>query len=389
MKFGGYNLKKASKEKRSIANVFSLRKIKSATHQIIEKFSLTFESFHKLRPYCESPLSFQGRFFEKEFGDACAAEEKFSPLDFRSQYNEMDDRNYLFGANLLHFSANRTITGKPGLLQQHLGNENVKEMKNQDGAHILKPILETSSCDESLEYRVIQEYLENNSYSDIETDSNFRKYLEKKNYSDVLNLLQKKPCENKNQPRITSKVDDNFTLSRKREVPRKCRKSSKPIRKPIGQLVWNHKCYEQIFRFCDTFFAKSIKEIPMTRNKEAIMIEPKYNEESYRKFLQHFVQSKGYPSVEEYINRKFGTILDNNLDKSIYKIYVCSCIFNVYYICDVRIYYNFFFSFPSRGIEIKWFPKKWPRLCHLVCKERKTFCLEIYMNCTNFTVKCF
>lgn len=232
MKFGNYNLNTTPKERSRRFELFRFSKIKSTTNNFVGRFHSKIETFRRLKSRSESPLSFRASLFERDALFSQSISEKFSPKDFPKNHFR-EDNFYVFGNTIRKLGVNQnTISGKNNYLKEYfyctLGQSGKKKCKghrcnkenlsksrkcidkaNDDGhdkeinlnnlnentinrrcTKSLKDILDTvSHLDEATEFKVLKEYFETNSYSDIVKDAAFKDYLSKKEYNDILEYL--------------------------------------------------------------------------------------------------------------------------------------------------------------------------------------------------------
>lgn len=257
MKFGNYNINTEPKERSRKFDVFRFSKIKSTTNNFVGRFHSKFETFRRLKSRSESPLSYRASLFERDGGGLFPrpVSERFSPKDFPKNHFR-EDNFYVFGNTIRKLSVNqKTISGKNNYLGEnfyctlktvakkkrdraksgtnnfgkiHLANkkksskmrqyDSIEHSSSGIGSYIekeidlnnvndstinrrytssLKDILDSvSHLDEDTEFKVLKEYFETNSYSDIIHDSAFKDYLNKKNYVDILDYLNEESVKN-------------------------------------------------------------------------------------------------------------------------------------------------------------------------------------------------
>lgn len=296
----------------------------------------------------------------------------------------------------------------------------------------LKDILDSvSHLDEDTEFKVLKEYFETNSYSDIVRDSAFKDYLNKKNYVDILDYLNEESADDGTMrtrlhtPRLsagdTNSAYDNVTdtsklykwkstgnlyeslgsyntkmatpintgsyqtvdrletgtyrrqrkpptfvggsttslnrrtnskmFQRQRERERdqylanaaanrreslkfstKCRDTStttiRPMRplhcqyNPMLQSSSTHGRYDDMKHFCELFlnehFAFNNNNNKVSSTIDTTTLAKRYTERQYKKLIGKFVKSKGFGSADEYVQAKFGTILDRSIPRTTY-----------------------------------------------------------------------
>lgn len=82
------------------------------------------------------------------------------------------------------------------------------------------------------------------------------------------------------------------------------------------QSTQNHH-YEDVKRFCDLFLNEHYTFNNNKWNKfDTSTLAKRYNERQYKKLINKFVKSKGYTTTDEYVQTKFGTILDRSIPKT-------------------------------------------------------------------------
>lgn len=323
MRFGEYNLQKAASAT-SKGQRFGLKKVQN----IAGKFQSKFETLsNRFRPSCESPLSFQGSLFDSDFNSNRTLY-KYTPEDFRPKFD--DESNYVFATNLSNFAKRKQLTGKSTKIYSKLvssgastiDTRNRKFSLNTNSSQksslqrlkeerrcIFKELLELSSCDESLEYRLVKDYLESNSYSDIENDTDFKDYLKKKNYHDILDYLDRR-SENhlplRNSRTLSKSLKSLYCPTEVSSIAcDKCKSeySSKSPTRPQSRVDKN---YENIYDFCNNFFMESLKD---NRNREKLQL-PEYSDKAYRKLLKTYCSERGYTCIRKYVYEKFTQYLD-------------------------------------------------------------------------------
>lgn len=336
MRFGEYNLQKAAATATtptSKGQRFGLKKVQNTANNIAGKFQLKFETLsNRFRPPCESPLSFQGSLFDSDFNSNRTLY-KYTPDDFRPKFD--DESTYVFATNLTNFAKRKQLTGKSTKIYSKLVSSgastldarNRKFSINTNSSQksslqrlkderrcIFKELLELSSCDESLEYRLVKDYLESNSYSDIENDTDFKDYLKKKNYQDILDYLDRR-SENlplKNSRNLSKSLKSLYCPTEEEEssiICDKCKSEySKSPSRPSTRIknFMPQKNYEDIYNFCNNFFVESLKD---NRNREKMHL-PEYSEKAYRKLLKTYCSERGYTCIRKYVYDKFTQYLD-------------------------------------------------------------------------------
>ncbi|XP_055311345.1 uncharacterized protein LOC129574045 isoform X11 [Sitodiplosis mosellana] len=76
----------------------------------------------------------------------------------------------------------------------------------------------------------------------------------------------------------------------------------------------NH--YEDVKRFCELFLDEHYTFNSKWSKFDTSTLAKKYTERQYKKLIGKFIKSKGYSSPDEYVQAKFGTILDRSIPKS-------------------------------------------------------------------------
>lgn len=389
MRYGGYDLRKASKPKTPVAqSSFRLRRVQNTACNIVGRFNLRLgDSLIKrfnlplaeaVEPR-ESPLSFQGSLFDSQ---ASCGGLSYRPADFRPRFESFSPdlgSNYIFGTNLCNFATHNILNGKSTikiinslqeceereicdsdrelvygdkLLQESAtcpitAYNSLQRLKDQRRT-IFKELIELSSCDESLEYRLVKDYLESNSYSEIENDTEFKDYLQRKNYMDILAYLE--DSEPKSLMSVSSSLaraqsslgslnnakvlSTPKSLKGPKQVPAldaqlcsSCRSSwqnkikpsdnRQPTRTESGLETaltksttdWSSS-YHEILNFCRRFFEESFsdaKELPELRNT-------KFKASKYKQLLLDFVVAQGYANVEQYVEQKFGQFISSKIN---------------------------------------------------------------------------
>lgn len=381
MRYGGYDLHKASKPKISgVPSSFQLRRVHSTACNIVGRFNLKFgdsliRRFNLPEEPRESPLSFQGSLFES---DTSCGGISYRPADFRPRFDgaKLGD-SYIFGTNLCNFATHNVLNGKstikiintlkeceekessisdhePELAVEPEMNNSLQRLKNQRRT-IFKELIELSSCDESLEYRLVKDYLESNSYSEIENDTEFKEYLQRKNYVDILAYLE--DSEPKSFMSVSSSVaraqsslgslNNAKSLSTPKSLKapklmpaldtymcRSCRsswvnnvdalpnhkESSRSPNQPVTEAEafynntnnWNSS-YLDIVGFCNQFFEENTKMLPVDSNELPKFKNGKFKLAKYEQIIKDFVVAQGFSSVEQYVAQKFGQFISSNV----------------------------------------------------------------------------
>lgn len=241
MKFGNYNMNppaSGNNEKSATKlDLFGFNRLKLSAPNFIGRFHSRIETFRRLKSRCESPLSYQASLFEADVTRGSSATTtntstttqrqkcygKFTTNDFPQNIrltnnttanNKFSSDNfYVFGKKVRKIGAaahHVNITGRnyhvaPSssiMLQNHRIStdklpptppshsiKRVSKVRRQNST--LKDILDSAThLDEDMEFRVLKDYFETNSYTDIVNDPDFKNYLNKKNYSDILDYME-------------------------------------------------------------------------------------------------------------------------------------------------------------------------------------------------------
>lgn len=360
MKFGNYNLN--TKDKPRKVEMFRLNKFKLTTNNFIDRFQHKIETFRHLQSRSESPLSYRASLFENFANDEYyqSASERFSEKDFPIKHFSKDNF-YVYGNTVrkIGMSNNNTIRGKNKFV-----NENYYESlqprleddrkcgsgkKVQRKNSIFKDFLDSSNqLNEDLEFRVIKEYLENNSYSDIVRDPDFKDYLNKKNYTDCLDYMKDSPGSTSTSfasSRTTNKLSikeinfderplkkskslgnlyervDHFPTKIDYEISQtsnrydvfchslKRLKLSKENKvKKCNQNCGHSRKYDEVRKVCQLLLGEPSTltgkfKVPSTLGR-------KYTETRYNKLIENFIKLKGFHNLEHYVYVKFGSLLD-------------------------------------------------------------------------------
>lgn len=391
MRYGGYDLQKASKATTTApphqAGTFHLKKVQNTACQIMEKFNTklhhSLRKLYSVKAFHEasgrnSPISYRGSLFDTESSSEHARRREDSPSvrytesDFRPHFDlseRKDQHNYIFGTNIYNLSARNMLNGKSTIkilntfkeIEESNSMESFKSAKNslqrlkEERKTIFKELLELSSCDESLEFRLVKDYLECNSYSEIENDTEFKEYLQRKNYSDILSYLD--DChEPKSLMSISSSVaraqsamakgslnslkllSTPKSLKGPKRTPQiesrvcsTCRSSmaasysscssfentlkAPKLREPLEKSKSNNffsTSYREILKFCQEFFEESFSHNDFEMPKFTFN---KFKEQKYEQILKEFVLNQGYGEVQDYVEAKFGQFIEQELTK--------------------------------------------------------------------------
>lgn len=390
MRYGGYDLRKASKPTTpGSQSSFRLRRVQNTACNIVGRFNLKFGDSLIKRFSCplananeprDSPLSFQGSLFDSQ---ASCGGLSYRPADFRPRFESLGadlGGNYIFGTNLCNFATHNILNGKStikiintlqeceereasssdrelgvefdGELVQEASNypikvyDSLQRLKDQRRT-IFKELIELSSCDESLEYRLVKDYLESNSYSEIENDTEFKDYLQRKNYMDILAYLE--DSEPKSLMSVSSSLaraqsslgslNNTKVLSTPKSlkspklVPAldtqmcsSCRSNWQnspnvlPLpRQPETAVALpksesdGNSSYHEILNFCRQFFEESFNGAADAKGLPEFR-DTKFKVAKYKRILKDFVMAQGYPSVEQYVDQKFGQFINSKIN---------------------------------------------------------------------------
>lgn len=415
MRYGGYDLRKATKSKSpSSHGSLRLKKVQNTACNIVGRFNLKIsESLRALQRqrthsnFCESPVSFRGSLFEQH-GSAGSYRATPTTSTYSISYKPTEPRtkryensttdeshaagnnsphNYIFGTNFCNFSTHNMLNGKSTMkiintfkeleAQQSLSDSTIvsnslQRLKN-DRKTIFKELIELSSCDESLEYRLVKDYLEYNTYSEIENDTEFKQYLQRKNYNDILDYLDEAQSRsltsNSSSVARAQSALSKHTLNRtkllatpkslhftgsdtwqfKGKLCQSCRTSvdcnealkwSTSRAPTINRTTLNNRTgegtekqrtpqrveahcgepnffansYKETLKFCQEFFAESLQgksafKLPKCK------LNMKFNQTNYERVLREFIGAQGFTNVDEYVEAKFGQFFSAEFDR--------------------------------------------------------------------------
>lgn len=483
MKFGNYNISTVPKERSRKFDVFRFSKLKSTTNNFVGRFHSKIETFRRLKSRSESPLSFRASLFERDTLFSRPVHEKFSPKDFPKNHFREDNFYMFGNTIRKLSVNQKTISGKNSYLSESFycslrsGGDGKSTKRSKHGGHgqhqhrdvrtlerkisktthrqcdaldqsssgigsyiekevdlksvnkstmnrryttSLKDILDSvSHLDEDTEFKVLKEYFETNSYSDIIKDSAFKDYLNKKNYVDILDYLNEESADEgtlrtrlrspRSSGAATNNVYDNATdtsklykwkstgnlyeslssynttaptpitgsgyqtvdrletgtYRRQRKPPtfvggsttslnrrtnskmfqrqrerereqylanaasRESLKASTMLRdtvRPMRPLPCQytatlessstHRRYDDMKRFCELFLNEHFAFNNKVSTIDTTTLAKRYTERQYKKLISKFVKSKGFVSADEYVQSKFGTILDRSIPRT-------------------------------------------------------------------------
>lgn len=370
MKFGNYNLN--TKDKPRKVEMFRLKKFKLTTNNFIDRFQNKIETFRHLHSRSESPLSYRASLFENfrsdEFNQNCDQNgtERFSENDFPIQ-SFTQDNFYVYGDTVrkIGMSNKNTIRGKNKFVDENY-YESLKlapprytdERKISSGKKIqrqnsiLKDFLNTpGQLNEDMEFKVLKEYLESSSYSDIVRDPDFKDYLNKKNYTDCIDYMKDGTYSTSTNSFASSSITGKFNIKEMNfdKKPLKKSKSLGNLYEPVNDFP-NKKDYETLpksetsgnNRFCHSLkrlkFGTENKGKKCNENcehsrkyddvrnicrlligdtstltgkfKAPSTLGRKYTESRYNKLIESFIKLKGFQNVDHYVYVKFGSLLD-------------------------------------------------------------------------------
>ncbi|KAH8371036.1 hypothetical protein KR093_005956 [Drosophila rubida] len=383
MRYGGYDLRKASKPKtpQSAQSSFRLRQVQNTACNIVGRFNFKFgdsliRKFHfDTDEPRQSPLSFQGSLFDSQ--SSCGGI-SYRPADFRPRFGPDLGGNYIFGTNLCNFATHNILNGKStikiintlqeceereasvisdrhehlpslGGQQQPTVSNSLQRLKDQRRT-IFKELIELSSCDESLEYRLVKDYLESNSYSEIENDTEFKDYLQRKNYMDILAYLEDNEPKSfmsvsssimraqsslgslnnskslstpksLKAPKQISGLDSQMCSSCRSNwpnnlnIPSDRKVSEREKKNEELECEWSNNSYREVLSFCHQFFEENFKDATGGDSKQLPKLSScKFKLSKYERVLKDFVNSQGYVSVEQYVEQKFGQFISSKLN---------------------------------------------------------------------------
>lgn len=81
------------------------------------------------------------------------------------------------------------------------------------------------------------------------------------------------------------------------------------------QPVKKNDHYEDVKRFCELFLDEHYTFNSKWSKFDTSTLAKKYTERQYKKLITKFIKSKGYSTSDEYVQAKFGTILDRSIPK--------------------------------------------------------------------------
>lgn len=233
-------------------SLFRLDKLKLSTPNFLTRFHNRIETFRRLNSRCESPISYRASLFDSSAAAPAAAAAaaaatrhvsvgnatkqlhpsyhhrhaqrhpavlvpKFHANDFPNKPATANnsDNFYVFGDQIRKIGiapSQRAITGRNYLVQPDRRKISAwppamskpantgaaaaaaavaaKRSRIRRQNSTLKDILNTTTLlDEDVEFKVLKDYFETTSYSEIVRDPDFKDYLNRKNYGDILDYM--------------------------------------------------------------------------------------------------------------------------------------------------------------------------------------------------------
>lgn len=279
----------------------------------------------------------------------------------------------------------------------------------------LKDLLDSvSHLDEDTEFKVLKEYFETNSYSDIIKDSAFKEYLSKKNYGDILEYLdeenqksgtfrrrhtphpvadncidvydnstdasklyrwkstgelyeslssaatpanaghqtadrlesgtykrqRKPPALINNYTTSLNRRTNSKIIERQRERAREreqlqqsfigrpynlqhstnyrdFKTRQRPVASEFNPTIKSSASrYDDMKRFCEVFLSEHFAFNSSLDTMNPKTLAKRYTERQYKKLIGHYVKSKGFASADDYVQAKFGSILDRSIPRN-------------------------------------------------------------------------
>lgn len=411
MKFGHYNLNSSAsstthltenqqssckdKSPTTSSSLFRLKKLRLQTPAFLSRFQRHIETFRRLNSRSESPISFRASLFDcgttkrqtssgsldvkrarssvpqshqwNIIHQQLATTASISPPTYISTnqtQNHDEDNFYVFGAHTRKIGIKHPqplLTGRNYAIPSNRPkyptppkpklSTSKSSPTSQPNDSSLKDILDSSNqIGEDVEFKVLKDYFETTSYSEIVNDPDFKDYLSRKNYGDILDYL-----DANNEPEV-SELSSLYKEPRYLQ-PRKMHKSKSTgnIYDSIGgayntydypdtwippkgpQPTPNRMCnslrrikqffknsevrhdkthrshiekYAEIKKFCQLLFDENHA---FDEKVKSATIGKRFSEKKYHRLLDRFVKSKGFASVDEYVYTKFGSILDQTI----------------------------------------------------------------------------
>lgn len=324
MRFGNYNLTTETVEKRSTLIDFRMKRVKTTANQLVGRFHHKIGTFRRLKQSrSESPLSYKESLFERNIEPKPGRKEIFTKDDFPNRL--LTERNdYVFG-NIKKLGLNQSISGK---------NKNIYTSIQSE--FNLKHLINSKISDENVEYKILKDYFDTTSYSDIVKDSDFKNYLNKKNYNDVLDYMQTENSSecyydkidfehfdtnkrvyktwgygesNKKSVKKIKNSNNNLCNSLKR-IKRMFSPDDEVFIIPENESSYHTKSYCELLNSCECLLNNYFVDKKMYKLKNS---EINYSEQVYLKIIKHFLKSKGFSSIENYIDSKYTRIFNSVL----------------------------------------------------------------------------
>lgn len=320
------------------------------------------------------PKSNQWNAIHQQLATSGSSNRPISPHSIAKTQNYHEDNFYVFGAHTRKIGikhAQPLLTGrnyaipanrpkfptppKPSMLPP-IRKPSLPSGQPNDSS--LKDILDSSTqIGEEVEFKVLKDYFETTSYSEIVNDPDFKDYLSRKNYGDILDYLN----ANNEEPEI-SEVSSLYKEPKYLQPRPMCRSKStgnlydsigfyntydypdawlppkephatattvgmcnslKRIKKFFRRPVTKHDKpssakhqhsnvhkYTEIKKFCQLLFEENHA---FDEKVKSATLGKRFSEKKYRQLLERFVKSKGFVTVDEYVYTKFGSILDQTV----------------------------------------------------------------------------
>lgn len=325
MRFGNYNLTTETVEKRSNLIDFRLKRVKTTANQLVGRFHNKIGTFRRFKQSrSESPLSYKESLFERNISPRPGRKDIFTKDDFPNRLL-IENNDYVFG-NIKKLGLNQSISGK---------NKNIYTEFN------LKHLLDSKISDENVEYKILKDYFDTTSYSDIVKDTDFKNYLNKKNYNDVLDYMKTDTVNSLNNSSHYKIEFENFdtnkrvyktwgygesnnkTVKKTKNLNNNFCNSLKRIKRifsPDDETVLicpekennlsNPKSYCELINSCECLLNNYFVEKKMYKLKNS---EINYSEQVYLKIIKHFIKSKGFNSIENYVDTKYTRVFNSVL----------------------------------------------------------------------------
>lgn len=326
MRFGNYNLTTETVEKRSNLIDFRMKRVKTTANQLVGRFHHKIGTFRRLKQSrSESPLSYKESLFERNIEPKPGRKDIFTKDDFPNRLIR-EKNDYVFG-NIKKLGLNQSISGK---------NKNIYTSIQSE--FNLKHLIDSKISDENVEYKILKDYFDTTSYSDIVKDTDFKNYLNKKNYNDVLDYMNTDSSLNNS---YYEKIDfENFDTNKRvyktwgygesnKKSVKKNRNSNnnfcnslkriKRMFSPDDEVFiipekenssYHTKSYCELLNSCECLLNNYFVDKKMYKLKNS---ELNYSEQVYLKIIKHFVKSKGFSSTESYVDSKYTRVFNSVL----------------------------------------------------------------------------